>query len=84
MIFRDLIYRGFWVTRWSEAHPEEKEKTVRAVLDLMRDQTLQISMLNKVVWEWFTPKETLIHTIDETFNSNRKGKGMFVFEHDYS
>lgn len=84
MIFRDLIYRGFWVTRWSEAHPEEKEKTVREALELMRDHTLQVSMLNKVVWEWFTPKETLIHTIDETFNSNRKGKGMFVFEHDYS
>ena len=84
MIFRDLIYRGFWVTRWSEAHPEEKEDTVRAILDLMRDRTIQVPMLNKVLWEWFTPKERLINIVEETFNRNRKGKGIFVFEHGYA
>lgn len=79
MIFRDIVYRGFWVTRWSEAHPEEKQKTLGKLLELMRKNTLQGGILHPVDWGMGTAKEMLIKTVSETFSDNRHGKDIFVF-----
>lgn len=79
LIFRDLAFRGFWLTRWSEAHPKEREETVRKLLTLMRDSKLQPALVYDAVWQWDTPKEDLIKAVQMTFNSQRTGKRLFIF-----
>ncbi|MCJ1463151.1 mitochondrial 2-enoyl thioester reductase [Pseudocyphellaria aurata] len=80
MIFRDIVYRGFWLTRWSEAHPEEKRKTVEQLLELLRENTLQCGISRPTYWGMGVAKETLIQPISRTFSDNRYGKDCFVFE----
>ena len=42
LIFKDLRFAGFWVSRWSDKHPEEKKRTVDELLDIMRRGGLKI------------------------------------------
>lgn len=79
LIFKDIAYHGFWVSRWSDAHPDEKKKTVDAVLDMYRQGTFKDVPYDKVPWEWKTPKEDLIQTVQGTLEGFRSGKGVFVF-----
>ncbi|KAI9859217.1 MAG: mitochondrial 2-enoyl thioester reductase, partial [Pleopsidium flavum] len=37
LIFKNLVYAGFWVSKWSDANPEEKKRTVEEVLQLTRE-----------------------------------------------
>ncbi|MCJ1344857.1 mitochondrial 2-enoyl thioester reductase, partial [Peltigera leucophlebia] len=32
LIFRDLSFRGFWLSKWAERHPTEKIKTINKIL----------------------------------------------------
>lgn len=82
LIFRDLTYRGFWLSRWSKTHPEEKEKTVGQLLDLMRDGKLDPPNVTPVNWQLETPETELVKTVAKCFGERRKQKDVFVFPSD--
>ena len=79
LIFKDLRFSGFWVSRWSDAHPEEKRKTVDELLDMMRKGEFKDTPMVEVKWNWDTEKEELIDAVQATLEGFRKGKGVFVF-----
>ena len=79
LIFKDLRFSGFWVSRWSDAHPEEKRKTVDELLDMMRNGEFKDTPMVEVKWDWDTKKEELVDAVQGTLEGFRKGKGVFVF-----
>lgn len=79
LIFKDLRFSGFWVSRWSDAHPEEKKRTVDELLDIMRRGEFKDTPMAEVKWDWETKKEVLVDAVQGTLEGFRKGKGVFVF-----
>ncbi|MCJ1431163.1 mitochondrial 2-enoyl thioester reductase [Xylographa pallens] len=79
LIFKNLVFDGFWVSKWSDAHPEEKERVVGAVLDMIRKGEFKDTPTVEVPWEWATGTEALVDAVQGTLEGYRKGKGVFVF-----
>lgn len=79
LIFKDLHFHGFWVSRWAERHPDEKQKTVADVLEMTRKKEFKDIPVDEIKWEWETKGEELIAKVKDTLGGFREGKGVFVF-----
>ncbi|PQE07402.1 putative enoyl-[acyl-carrier- ] reductase mitochondrial precursor protein [Rutstroemia sp. NJR-2017a WRK4] len=79
LIFKDIKFCGFWVSRWSERHPEDKKATVEGVLDLIRGGEFRDVPVEEMVWEWGTEEGVLKEKVGGTLQGFRGGKGVFVF-----
>lgn len=79
LIFKDLRFSGFWVSRWADANPDQKMKTVEEVLQLTREGNFKDVPMVEVPWNWDTKKDELIQAVEGTLGGYRKGKGIFVF-----
>ncbi|MCJ1233770.1 mitochondrial 2-enoyl thioester reductase [Varicellaria rhodocarpa] len=80
LIFKDLVFDGFWVSKWSDKHPEEKERTVRELLGMIRRAELRDVPTVEVLWGEGTEAEELVSAVQGTLEGYRKGKGVFCFE----
>ncbi|MCJ1243320.1 mitochondrial 2-enoyl thioester reductase [Trapelia coarctata] len=79
LIFKNLVFDGFWVSKWSDAHPEEKERTVGELLEMMRRGEFRDTPTVEVPWDWGTEREELVEAVQGTLEGYRKGKGVFMF-----
>lgn len=79
MIFKDLKFRGFWVSRWADQHQDAKRKTVEELLVMYRNRTFQDVPYEEIKWDWNTKKDDLVDAAQGTLEGYRKGKGVFVF-----
>lgn len=79
LIFKDIRFSGFWVSRWSEENEEEKKRTVEEVLDLIREGRFRDTPVKEIRWDWGTGEEVLKGGVMGTLGGFRGGKGVFVF-----
>ena len=79
LIFKNLNFSGFWVSRWSDKNPEEKRKTVEELLEMMRRGEMRDVPVVEVPWEWGTGREELVEAVQGTLEGFRRGKGVLVF-----
>ncbi len=79
LIFKDLTFRGFWLSLWAARDPAGKRKTVEEVLKLIREGKLREPPVQEIPWEWDTKEDTLKEAVQGTLAGFRKGKGVFVF-----
>ncbi|KAH8660762.1 hypothetical protein BGZ60DRAFT_506993 [Tricladium varicosporioides] len=79
LIFKDLKFSGFWVSRWSDGHPEEKKRMVEEILELTRGGEFRDVPVERVGWEWGTEERELVGAVEGTLEGFRQGKGVFVF-----
>ncbi|KAI4122339.1 MAG: hypothetical protein LQ338_005878 [Usnochroma carphineum] len=79
LIFNDLRFFGFWVSRWGDGLPEEKKRTIDQVLELTREGKFKDVPMVEVPWSWETKKEELLEAVQGTLEGFRKGKGIFKF-----
>lgn len=79
LIFKNLTFSGFWVSRWSDKHPREKMQTVEDVLRMTREGRFKDIPVEVVQWDWNTGEEELRDKVQSTLEGYRKGKGVFVF-----
>jgi trans-2-enoyl-CoA reductase len=79
LIFQDLKFSGFWVSRWSDANPEEKKRTVDVILDMTRAGTFKDVPVDEYKWDWSTSREELVGKVQGTLEGYRSGKGVFIF-----
>lgn len=79
LIFNDIKFSGFWVSKWSDAHPEEKMKTVDEILGYYQSGALKVAPVQELDWEWDTREETLKAAVQGTLEGFRPGKSVFVF-----
>ncbi|KAI4225885.1 MAG: hypothetical protein L6R36_003593 [Xanthoria steineri] len=79
LIFKDLRFVGFWVSKWADRFPEERKKTIDEVLDLIRGGNFKDVPMVEVPWSYETKKEELLDAVQGTLEGFRKGKGLFKF-----
>jgi trans-2-enoyl-CoA reductase len=79
LIFKDIKFSGFWVSRWSDAHPEEKKKTVDEILDLTRKGLFKDIPVQEMTWNWDTEEAKLKEAVQGTLEGFRAGKSVFVY-----
>jgi mitochondrial enoyl-[acyl-carrier protein] reductase / trans-2-enoyl-CoA reductase len=79
LIFRDIKFSGFWVSRWSDANPKEKKRTVKEILEWTRQGKFKDVPVQMVDWSWGTDVETLKAAVQGTLEGFRAGKSVFVF-----
>lgn len=79
LIFKNISFDGFWVSKWSEQKPEEKDVCVQEILDLMREGKFKDTPMEPLTWNWESKQETLVKAVQGTLEGFRSGKGIFVF-----
>ncbi|KAK5169424.1 mitochondrial 2-enoyl thioester reductase [Saxophila tyrrhenica] len=79
LIFKNISFDGFWVSRWSEQKPDEKERCVQEVLDLTREGKFKDMPMQPLTWNWETKQDQLVQAVQGTLEGFRSGKGIFVF-----
>ncbi|KAG0650352.1 Trans-2-enoyl-CoA reductase (NADPH) [Hyphodiscus hymeniophilus] len=79
LIFKDIKFSGFWVSRWSDANAEEKKRTVEEILDLTREGKFKDIPVQELKWEWGTEEGVLKEAVQGTLGGFRAGKGVFVY-----
>jgi mitochondrial enoyl-[acyl-carrier protein] reductase / trans-2-enoyl-CoA reductase len=84
LIFKNLTFSGFWVSRWSDKHSREKQQTVEDVLRMVREGRFADVPVEEVRWDESKgtgtgQEEMLKEAVQGTLEGYRKGKGVFVF-----
>lgn len=85
LIFQNLAFSGFWVSRWSNRHPKEKQQTMEDILRMMREGRFRDVPVEEVKWNADgkgNQEEELRTAVQGTLEGYRKGKGVFVFGED--
>jgi len=79
LIFKDIKFSGFWVSRWSERNEEEKKRTVDEVLEMTRLGLFRDVPVQELRWDWGTEEGVLREAVQGTLGGFRAGKGVFVY-----
>ena len=79
LIFKDIHFDGFWVSKWSDANPEQKVSCIREVLSLTREGKFKDVPMSPVTWNHDTKQDELVGAVQGTLEGFRSGKGIFVF-----
>jgi trans-2-enoyl-CoA reductase len=79
LIFKDIRFVGFWLSRWNERDPIGRKHMISDILNLIRQGKLQDVPVDEVPWNWETEEATLRDAVQGGLQGFRKGKGVFVF-----
>lgn len=79
LIFGDVRFVGFWLSRWGAAEPEEKKRAVGEVLDYMRRGQMDVGPTEEVRWDWATERDVLVAAVQRGLEGFKSGKAVFVF-----
>ncbi|KAL7621413.1 mitochondrial 2-enoyl thioester reductase [Parahypoxylon ruwenzoriense] len=79
LIFKDVRFRGFWLSRWADRDTRAKQQTVAEILDLVRAGKFRDVPVVEVPWTWDTEVDGLRQAVQGTLEGFRAGKGVFVF-----
>lgn len=82
VIFKNIAFKGFWVSRWSDQNPSLKLDSVRDVLRLTREGKFKDIPVQEVKWSWDKSNADLAEEVQGTLGGKRSGKGVFVYEGD--
>ncbi|TGJ87601.1 hypothetical protein E0Z10_g1160, partial [Xylaria hypoxylon] len=79
LIFKDIRFVGFWLSRWADGDKAAKARTVNEILDLVRQGKFKDTPVVDVHWNWETEEATLKEAVQGTLEGFRTGKGVFMF-----
>jgi trans-2-enoyl-CoA reductase len=79
LIFKDIKFSGFWVSRWSDANPVDKKKTVDEILEMTRLGMFKDIPVQELKWDWETEENVLKEAVQGTLGGFRAGKGVFIY-----
>ncbi|KAJ5550734.1 Alcohol dehydrogenase superfamily zinc-type [Penicillium sp. DV-2018c] len=79
LIFKNLSFDGFWVSRWGDKNPEQKESTIKDVLQMTRSGKFKDIPVQNVEWNWESEGTELAESVQGTLGGYRDGKGVFTF-----
>lgn len=80
LIFKNLSFDGFWVSKWGDKNPQLKENTIKDVLELTRAGKFKDIPSEDVKWNWDTQGPELAESVQGTLGGFRSGKGVLKFE----
>jgi trans-2-enoyl-CoA reductase len=79
LIFKNLSFDGFWVSKWGDKNPLLKENTIKDVLQLTRQGRFRDIPVDNVHWSWDAEGPALAESVQGTLGGYRSGKGVFTF-----
>ncbi|CAA97361.1 Enoyl-[acyl-carrier-protein] reductase, mitochondrial [Schizosaccharomyces pombe] len=79
LIFKNLKFHGFWVTKWKSEHPEEFLKIIHKVEDFYRNGTLKTVNTELVSLKEDADEKTFLDTFLNAIEGH--GKKIIKFEH---
>lgn len=79
LIFKDLRFKGFWLSRWANSDKEGKKKTIHEILGLVKEGKFKDTPMQELRWDWETEETKLKEAVQGTLQGFRTGKGVFVF-----
>lgn len=79
LIFKNINFTGFWVSKWSDNHPDQKKQTVDDVLRLTRAGKFKDIPVQECTWDRDSSVDVLKSAVQGTLGGFRAGKGVFVF-----
>ncbi|KAL4877917.1 hypothetical protein BJY04DRAFT_121918 [Aspergillus karnatakaensis] len=82
LIFKNLVFDGFWVSRWGDKNPQLKENTINDILQLTRAGKFKDIPVEEAKWRWDTDGPQLSEAVQGTLGGYRGGKGLLRFEGD--
>ncbi|KAL3433387.1 hypothetical protein BDV09DRAFT_112064 [Aspergillus tetrazonus] len=82
LIFKDLVFDGFWVSKWGDKNPQLKENTIKDILQLTRAGKFKDIPVEEAKWKWDTDATELATAVQGTLSGYRGGKGLLKFEGD--
>jgi trans-2-enoyl-CoA reductase len=77
LIFKDIRFSGFWVSRWRSA--EDKMACVEEILGLIREGKVVDTPTVEVPFGAGSGEKELVEAVQGTLEGFRGGKGIFVF-----
>lgn len=80
LIFNDLKFSGFWVSKWGDQNTQLKENTVMDILQLTRTGKFKDIPVDNVKWNWNSEAPELAQGVQGTLTGFRSGKGLFTYE----
>lgn len=80
LIFNNLKFSGFWVSKWGDKNPQLKENTIMDILQLTRAGKFKDIPVEKVKWSWDSDGPELAQGVQGTLSGFRSGKGLFTYE----
>lgn len=82
LIFKNLAFDGFWVSKWGDKNPHLKENTIKDILQLTRAGKFKDIPVEEAKWSWDTEAPELAAAVQGTLSGYRGGKGLLKFEGD--
>ncbi|KAI9367672.1 hypothetical protein BJX61DRAFT_282474 [Aspergillus egyptiacus] len=82
LIFKNLVFDGFWVSKWGDKNPQLKENTIKDILRLTRTGKFKDIPVDEAKWSWNTECSELAEAVQSTLGGYRSGKGLLKFEGD--
>ncbi|KAL4868941.1 hypothetical protein BDV12DRAFT_89851 [Aspergillus spectabilis] len=82
LIFRNLVFDGFWVSKWGDKNPQLKENTIKDILQLTRAGKFKDIPVEEAKWSWDTEGPELSAAVQGTLSGYRGGKGLLRYEGD--
>ncbi|KAB5560209.1 hypothetical protein GE09DRAFT_961720 [Coniochaeta sp. 2T2.1] len=79
LIFKDLRFKGFWLSRWTKGNVEGKRRTVEEILALTREGKFREAPVQELRWDWETEEAKLKEAVQGTLSGFKAGKGVLVF-----
>lgn len=79
LIFKNINFTGFWVSKWSDQNPDQKKQTVDDVLRMTRQGKFKDIPVQECKWDRDTEVDVLRSAVQGTLGGFRAGKGVFVF-----
>lgn len=80
LLFKNLNFTGFWVSKWSDQNPAEKKKCVDEILDLTRKGEFKDTPTVPIPWTQSVNQDDLVNAVQGTLEGFRSGKGIFLFK----
>lgn len=79
LIFKNINFTGFWVSKWSDQNPSAKKSSVDDVLRMTRQGKFKDIPVQECRWDRDTDVSVLRSAVEGTLGGMRSGKGVFVF-----
>ncbi|PFH59194.1 hypothetical protein XA68_12678 [Ophiocordyceps unilateralis] len=79
VIFKDIRFVGFWLSRWNREDPTGRAHMVDDILNLVREAKFRDAPVRHVSWDWDTGLDTLRAAAQGGLEGFRDGKAVFVF-----
>ncbi|KAL4936982.1 hypothetical protein BDV06DRAFT_82519 [Aspergillus oleicola] len=82
LIFKNLVFDGFWVSKWGDSNSQLKENTIKDILSLTRAGKFKDIPVEEAKWSWDTEGPELAEAVQGTLSGYRGGKGLLKFQGD--